>query len=68
MVQAIKHHTKQIWECWSSFNFSLDKLVFHPQIAEDCGWKASCEGSYEVSTGTMLINLHMYLIKSKSRR
>ena len=40
--------TKQAWEQWLSFSFAADKLIFHPQTAEDCGWKASIEGFYEV--------------------
>ncbi|XP_065888013.1 uncharacterized protein [Dysidea avara] len=47
--QAVKQYTsEQAWDHWLSFNFSSDKLVFHPQVADDCGWKACCEGSYEV--------------------
>lgn len=43
-----EYSTQQAWEQWLSFNFAADKLVFHPQKAEDCGWQASVEGFYEV--------------------
>ena len=42
--------TKQAWEQSLSFKFAADKLIFHPQAANDCGWKASIEGFYEVTS------------------
>ena len=39
---------KQAWEKCLSFSFAADRLTFHPQTAEDCGWKASIKRFYEV--------------------
>ena len=49
---------RQAWEQWLSFNFAANKLKFHPQTAEDCGWKASVEGFYEVR---MYMNTYSHL-------
>ena len=43
-----EHSTKQRLKWWSSFTFASDKLTFHPQMAEDCGWTATIGGFYEV--------------------
>ena len=45
----MKESSKQAWEQSFSFKFAADKLIFHPQTAEDCGWKASIVGFYEVT-------------------
>ena len=48
-MEAIKEcSTAQAWEHWSSFSFATDNLIFHPQMAEDCGWRGTVSGFYEV--------------------
>ena len=53
--------TKQTWEQWLSFSFAADKLIFHPQTAEDCGWKASVVGFYEVCVDSYCSYACMYI-------